>query len=167
MRRHLAPVLVALVSAAVVALLLFGLLSRGGATGGAIGSRPPQTALPVLGGGGVKSLAAFRGRPVVLNVFASWCPPCRDEAPVLRRAARAGTTVVGVSYKDNAPDTSDFMRRFGLGYPVLRAIGDSFTDALGVRGVPETFVLDGSGKIVAVSRGAIDERFLRTALGKA
>ena len=167
MRRHLAPVLIALASAAAVALLAFGLLRSGGANGGSVGATPPQNAMPVLGAKTTRGLVTFRGRPVVVNVFASWCPPCKEEAPVLRRAAARGTTVVGISYNDAAPDTQEFMRRFRLDYPVLRDVDQSFSDALGVKGVPETFVLDARGKIVAVSHGAIDDAFLRRALGKA
>lgn len=167
MRRHLAPVLVALVSAAVVGLLAFGLLTGTGSGGGAIGSTPSSRPLMTLDGSTKKTLAAFRGRPVVLNVFASWCPPCKEEAPVLRRAAASGARVVGLSYADVASDTESFVKRFRLDYPVLRGGDDSFANSLGVKGVPETFVLDARGKIVAVSRGAIDDAFLRRALGRA
>lgn len=166
-RRHLAPVLVALASAAVVGLLAFGLLKDDGSGGGAIGSRPPDTALPTLVGSTRKALTAYRGQPVVVNFFASWCGPCKDEAPVLRRFARRGTPIVGVTFNDNTPDAQAFVRRFSLPFEILRDPDESFANALGVHDIPRTFVLDAQGRIVDVRRGPVDEAFLRRALGKA
>jgi cytochrome c biogenesis protein CcmG/thiol:disulfide interchange protein DsbE len=118
-----------------------------------------------MGAAGTESLAGYRGRVVVLNYWASWCVPCRAEAPLLerwhRRIAPRGGTVLGVDALDAAPDAEAFVRTFHLTYPMLRD-GDGHTQkAFGVRGYPETLVLDRRGRIAAIRRGPVDDAFLR------
>lgn len=174
MRRLALPALAGLAAFALVALLAFGLRTTSDSTtGGAVGSRPPTASLPLLTNAATKkSLADYHGRVVVLNVFASWCPPCKQETPLLERTQRrlqqqGDATVLGVTYNDTQPDALAFTRRYGVSFPVLRAVDESFTSPLGVKGVPETFVLDRQGRIAAVRRGPVDERFLRAAIAKA
>jgi cytochrome c biogenesis protein CcmG/thiol:disulfide interchange protein DsbE len=116
------------------------------------------------------SLADLRGKPVVLNFWASWCEPCEDEAPALvraqRRLERAGGTVLGVTVEDARPDSIAFERRFGMEYPSLRDVGGKLADEYASTSVPETFVIDREGKIVAIQRGSVDDRFLERALAK-
>jgi cytochrome c biogenesis protein CcmG/thiol:disulfide interchange protein DsbE len=157
-KRFAVPALVSLAAVGLLALLLFGLL-RTDSTAKVAGRAFPAKALPVLNGTGVKSLAAWRGKVVVVNVFASWCPPCKTETPLLerehRRLLKRGATVVGITYDDAPGDTRAFAQRNGVTFPILRDAEGSVAHALGVRGVPETFVLDRTGRIVAVRRAPV------------
>jgi cytochrome c biogenesis protein CcmG, thiol:disulfide interchange protein DsbE len=123
-----------------------------------------DAALPALDGGR-RALADFRGSDgyVVVNFFASWCPPCEEEAPVLnalqRRLAGRGT-IVGVAWNDLSDDTRAFVREHGVRYPVLRDVDGSFASAYGVKGMPETFVLDPRGRLVALQRTEITPRWI-------
>jgi cytochrome c biogenesis protein CcmG/thiol:disulfide interchange protein DsbE len=156
----------ALVLVALVVLLAVGVRgSLGGSTFASdisAGRRPaaPDFALPTLDGGETLELASLRGRPVVVNFWASWCPPCQDEAPLLQQIAAeegpGGVEFVGVSYNDTSDDARAFARRYGLGYRLVRDADDRVSRAWGVSGPPETFVLDGEGRAVAHFYGAID-----------
>jgi cytochrome c biogenesis protein CcmG, thiol:disulfide interchange protein DsbE len=175
-RRAAFPSVAAVVAAALVALLAFGLTRSGdGGLDAAVaqGKRPlaPTSSLPVLGSGARRSLAAYRGRVVVLNVFASWCGPCKTETPMLVAAQpaleRRGATVVGVTYDDTEPDALAFTRRYRVPFPVLRDVDSAVGRALAVKGVPETFVLDRRGRIVAVRRGPVSRDFVDGAVRRA
>lgn len=125
----------------------------------------PDFELARLSGDGRQSLADYRGRVVVLNAWASWCKPCREESPLLerwhRRMERAGGTVLGINALDVDSDARAFVRDYGLTYPMLRdPEGESLLD-YGVVGYPETFVVDRRGRIVALARGPVDERWMR------
>jgi len=93
----------------------------------------------------------LRGRPTVVNVFASWCIPCKDEAPVLAAAARrhAGRVqFVALDYQDFDGDGRSFLRRYGNDFPALHDGDGHVAQRWGATGVPETYVLDASGRIV-------------------
>jgi cytochrome c biogenesis protein CcmG/thiol:disulfide interchange protein DsbE len=103
--------------------------------------------------------ATLRGEPMLLNVFASWCVPCRVEAPVLEELAKEGVVIHGINYKD-APDRAlQFLRDFG---DPFRGIGADPQGRgaieLGVYGVPETFVLDGEGRVAYKFVGPLQPR---------
>jgi cytochrome c biogenesis protein CcmG/thiol:disulfide interchange protein DsbE len=149
---------------AVIGLLGFGLLSKGSAKI-EVGDRVPDRALPVLGGSGEGEIADYRGDWVLVNLWASWCPPCREEAPVLERWWRAhrgeGVTVLGIDVQDNSEDALDFVEEFQTTYPQLRSVGDERSEAFGSTGVPENFLVDPRGRLALILRGAVDERILR------
>jgi cytochrome c biogenesis protein CcmG, thiol:disulfide interchange protein DsbE len=176
-RRRLSPTawVVSAALAALIALLAYGVVSgqpdHGIDAALASGHRAaaPSLTLPRLGGGGSESLADRRGEVVILNYWASWCDPCRDESPLLERwhkriVSRDGT-VLGVDTLDLTSDAQSFVRRYQLTYPMLRD-GDGGTQSrFGVVGYPETIVLDRRGRIAAVQRGPVDDEFLtRTVL---
>ena len=147
----------------VIGLLGFGLLSKGEATI-AVGEPAPDRELPVLGGPGVGSIAAYRGRWVLVNLWASWCVPCRQEAPELDRFAREyrgrNVTVLGIDVQDNSDDALAFLREFDVRYPQLRSIGDERSEAFGSTGVPENFLVDPRGRLALIWRGPVDREFL-------
>jgi cytochrome c biogenesis protein CcmG/thiol:disulfide interchange protein DsbE len=156
--------------AALFALLAYGVLQGGDETGIdealAEGRRPaaPSLDLPRLDGPGRLSLDDLRGKVVVLNFWASWCAPCRDEAPVLQRwherMSRRGGTVIGVDGLDAAGDGRAFVRRYGLTYPNVRDVGGERREPFGVAAYPDTFVLDRRGRIAARVRGTVTDEFL-------
>ncbi len=164
MRRLLVPGVIVAGAVAVLALLAFGVSHQGTNTSldSALnhGVKPPppnaRMALPILGSSASESLAHFRGQVVVLNVFASWCPPCQAEAPILDREQRTllkhNGTVIGVTYKDDIPAAEAFVRQEHITYPVLRDVTGTFVQPWGVDGVPETFVINRQGRVVALRR---------------
>lgn len=149
---------------AVVGLLAYGLLSKG-ATKIAVGDPVPDKVLPRLPGPGRASIASYRGRWVLVNLWASWCGPCREEAPVLerfsRRERRHDTTVLGINVQDNREDAVAFLREHRTTYPELRSVGDERSSAFGTSGVPENFLVDPRGRLAAIWRGVVDEQILR------
>jgi cytochrome c biogenesis protein CcmG/thiol:disulfide interchange protein DsbE len=127
--------------------------------------------LPVLDGAGKQSLGALRGKVVVLNFWASWCGPCENEAPVLERAQRklagSGGTVLGVTYKDDADSSREFVKKYKITYPSLRDDRLDLAPKYGTTKLPETFVLDKAGHVVAMSRGEVSQDFLLRAIDRA
>ncbi len=156
--------LVFLAVAAVIGLLGFGLLSKGAATI-EVGDPVPDRALPVLGGEGEGEVADHRGDWVLVNLWASWCEPCREEAPALERFshryADRGVTVLGINVQDNSGDALDFLREFETTYPQLRSVGDERSDAFGSTGVPENFLVDPRGRLALIWRGPVDDELIR------
>lgn len=124
---------------------------------------PPFTLAPV-GGGEPVSLARFKGRPVVLNFWATWCVPCHQEHPVLVAHARAlGDAVqfLGVVYQDDEENVVEWLRRRGSAYPSLLDPDGKTAIAYGVYGVPETYFIDATGTIVSKHLGPLDDRTLQ------
>jgi cytochrome c biogenesis protein CcmG/thiol:disulfide interchange protein DsbE len=102
---------------------------------------------------------------VLVNFWASWCEPCRSEAPALESFQRAHAgqnfTVVGINLDDATDDAREFVSRYGLSYPQLRdGDGDDRRDAYGMTGFPESFLVDPQGKLALIRRGPVDERYL-------
>jgi cytochrome c biogenesis protein CcmG/thiol:disulfide interchange protein DsbE len=173
MRRLLAPIPIAVLGAfvALVALLAYGLASnepdRTVEEALVAGEREPapEIELPELSGSGTGTLADYRGRVVVLNFWASWCDPCRDESPLLQRwherLEKDDALVLGVDVQDVDADALDFIDEYGLTYPMLRDGPGDTRDEFGILGLPETFVLDRDGRVAAVQRGPVDEEFMR------
>ena len=113
-------------------------------------------------------LADLRGRVVVLNFWASWCGPCRVEAPVLQAIHEAwrgrGVTVLGLAYTDIDRHSLAFIEEFGLDYPNAPDRGNRVSDRYHIQGVPETFVIDRQGNIAHFFYAAVNEAALEAVL---
>ena len=126
-----------------------------------VGQTVPETVLPILQDGvagpqNVDIRTAGVGKPMIVNVFASWCAPCRIEHPRLLALKAQGIAVVGVAYKDEPEATQAFLDE--LGDPFAMVLVDREGRAgldLGVSGVPESFAVDAMGRIVAKSSGPL------------
>jgi len=150
--------------AGLIGLLAYGVASESPDTT-VDGEPAPEVSLPPLEGGEERSLADWRGQVVVLNYWASWCEPCRDESPLLERwhqkISRQNATVLGVDVLDVTSDAQDFIDRYELTYPHLRDKDGSTLEEFGIVAYPETFVIDRDGRIAASRRGPVDEEFMR------
>ena len=147
-----------------IALLLAGLgLQSRGLPSPLVGKAAPSFSLPLL------QMPAQRlrpedlhGQPWLLNVWASWCGPCRAEHPILMRLAGEGAVIIGLNYKDAANDAVEFLQTLGDPYrqTVADAVGDTALN-WGVYGVPETFVIDAAGVLRYKHVGPLAEADLR------
>ena len=151
--------------AAALALLGYGLLTKDSAAID-VGDRAPDKELETLDGDATGSLADYRGRWVLVNFWASWCDPCRDEAPALeafhRRYEGEDFTVLGINLDDARDDARAFVAEYDLTYPQLRdGDGRERRDAYGMTGFPESFLVDPAGNLALIQRGPVDESFLR------
>jgi cytochrome c biogenesis protein CcmG/thiol:disulfide interchange protein DsbE len=140
-----------------------------------VGAKAPGFTLRRLDGSGTVSLAAYRGKAVVLNFWASWCNPCKSEAKVLQRdwtRYRDRVVFLGVDYHDLSSDARRFVDVHGLTFPMLDdGSGDVTHGKYGITQVPETFVVSRAGRIVAHLAGPITNPTFaaefRSALAKA
>jgi len=176
--RQLRSLAIGIVAAGILAFILFGVIGTGagGASGQVvpIGSVAPAFVLPSLTGGPPVSLDALgpdRHRPVVLNFFASWCVPCRQETPLLasvaRREQRTHSPVqfIGVDVADVPTQAKAFVQQAGVTYPVgvdtyLRVTAGRY----GLNAEPQTFFLDASGHVVVHKLGQLDRSELEADL---
>jgi cytochrome c biogenesis protein CcmG, thiol:disulfide interchange protein DsbE len=125
----------------------------------------PAFTLPRLDTSGDLSLASLKGKAVVINFWASWCAPCRDEVPALEKAWRRhrhqGLVVLGVDQQDLSSDARAFARKYGMTYPLVRDGPGHVVAKYGLTGVPETFFVGRNGKIVGPHvEGRVSERQL-------
>ena len=187
--RYAGRVAAVALAAAFLGLLAYGLATKSGDTAideSLSRARPipaPPVVLPVLlapsgapaarrsaaaAADGRVSLRELRGSPVVLNFWASWCVPCRDEAPVLERAWRRqgsdGALFVGLNQQDITDDSLAFTRQLGVTYLNIRDRGNSVARRYGVSGLPETFFIDRSGHVVGHVIGVVSARQLRAGI---
>ena len=173
--------------AAVVGLLALLVWKLAFGSGGGVadslakGEHPPAPAFTLSrldAAGGDLSLESLKGKPVIVNFWASWCIPCKDEAPALQKTYQQykgqGLVVLGIDAQDFRLDAKRFLRRFGVTYPVVYDGSGSTLGKWGVTGFPETFFIDRRGRLVGERiQGGIDternrERYadgVRLALG--
>lgn len=117
-----------------------------------VGEHAPAFSLHQLNGDGTISLASLRGKAVVLNFFASWCAPCKREAPALEKVWRdyrsQGVVVLGIDTNDASSDARHFVSTHGLTYPTVGGAGDALAGKYAIPGLPVTYVLNRQGRIV-------------------
>ncbi|WP_221090589.1 TlpA family protein disulfide reductase [Deinococcus aquaedulcis] len=167
-RRLLPPAIAFALVAALAAALLSP--SRGATTGGPLVGKPaPAFTLQSLDGVPV-SLESLKGRPVVLNFWASWCGPCRAEAPLLRelserQGAGQGLAVIGILFNETSEKNArDFIREYALAYPNLKDPGLDTGVNYGVSGIPETVFVDAGGVVRHMDRGGLTHEKLNAGL---
>jgi cytochrome c biogenesis protein CcmG, thiol:disulfide interchange protein DsbE len=128
----------------------------------------PDFTLSRLDGSGESSLSDYRGKVVILNFWASWCDPCKDEAPLLQELSKEyadrGVVVLGVDSQDTTGDAREFADRYGLDYPLVHASGSSLYNRWGLTGFPETFLISGDGRVVHHFPGPVDGQDVKTIL---
>lgn len=152
--------------AAAAALVVFEIASAGPEPGPRPSPPLPTTVLR----GPPQTLATLRGRPALVNFWASWCEPCKQEAPELERFARssAGSArLVGVDYTDEEDGARAFLRHYGWTFPVLSDPNGTAGARFGFTGLPTTVVLDARGRIVETLRGPQGVADLRAAAREA
>lgn len=163
-----AQVLAVALVAALFALLVWKVVEdEGGEVKAALkrGESPlaPDFTLARLDREGTLTLSELRGKAVVINFWASWCVPCKDEAPVLERAWREhrdeGLVMVGVDFNDLRSDALKFMEETGMTYPVVYDRDGGLVAEYDATGVPETFFVDRQGRLVGEPIvGAVNSR---------
>ncbi|MFC1881024.1 TlpA family protein disulfide reductase [Thermodesulfobacteriota bacterium] len=148
-------------------LLIWGMLNRQpitGLSGITMVNRPaPDFSLKTFKGNTI-SLEDLRGKPVVINFWASWCPPCRIEAPLIERTWRAyknrGLIFLGVNIQDREEDALSYIREFDITYPNGPDPTGEITIDYGVSGLPVTFFISNKGEVVRRWVGAIETNVL-------
>jgi cytochrome c biogenesis protein CcmG/thiol:disulfide interchange protein DsbE len=158
------------IAAAVIAVLFLGLgKDPQHIDSPLVGRVAPDFALKAVGTSETIDLQQFRGRPVVINFWATWCGPCWQEHPVLVANARAlqpNVQFLGVVFQDEESKILSFLNDRGTAYPTLVDEKGKTAIAYGVGGVPETFFLDASGKIVAKYDGPMTPDILQSYVAK-
>lgn len=152
----------------VLALLAAAFLVRGTAPSPtAVGRPAPDFEVTDLDGNTI-ALAELRGRPVIVNFWASWCVACVEEFPLLRDAAArhadTGLAVVGIVYRDGSDEAREFMARHGATWPAAMDPGERVAQAYGVLGPPETFFIARDGTIAARQFGTFSASSLEDKL---
>ena len=134
-----------------------------------ITERMPEFSLALLGGGKLTH-AELRGKPVLVNFFASWCLPCREEMPAIEKLSKEyrpkDVVFFGVAVDDTETKMKEFVTRFGVSFSVGLDDGGSVQKAFGVYGLPTTFFIDRQGQIRYFHAGAVNEQLLRHELDK-
>lgn len=155
---------VAVVALVVVVIVVAELASGSGS--GQTGRQAPPLPTQALRAPGT-NLAALRGKPALVDFFASWCDPCAEEAPTLRALSESlgdKANVVAVDWDDANGPARAFVRKHGWTFPVLADPSGTTGEKYGLVGLPTSFVLDPQGRIVTVFHGPQSEATLRRAL---
>jgi cytochrome c biogenesis protein CcmG/thiol:disulfide interchange protein DsbE len=170
---RIVALIVGVVMLALLGLMIWGI---GRAAQGTVGevrlsARPaPSFTIPLLNGamdGKLFDMAATRGKPVLINFWASWCIPCEDEAGTLERASRQygdRVTFIGVNVQDTDANARDFLRRFGVTYPNGTDLSGAVAVDYGMSGVPETYFVDRNGQLTRKWQGPLDDARLKSYL---
>jgi cytochrome c biogenesis protein CcmG, thiol:disulfide interchange protein DsbE len=163
MRRFAVP---AIAVALVAGLIAYEALSSGSGTAG----QPSPPLPPKVMQAPKETLASLRGKPALINFWASWCDGCHEEAPELAKLQSSlgdAGALVGVDYTDNAGGARKFIRRYGFKFPILEDADGVYGARFHFTGLPATVVLDPQGRIVETLRGPQTTADLHEALREA
>lgn len=157
---------------AVIVVVGAFLLTRGGEREhfeeGMVGRQAPAFVLQRLDGGEPWSSEAMAGQPYVVNLFASWCAPCRAEHPQLLALKARGVQLIGVAYKDQAADTRRYLDELTDPFnTVLMDPDGRFGLEIGVTGVPETYVIGADGRVLSAYRGPLTDEVVEQVIAPA
>jgi len=148
---------------AIVVLILTSVLLIVGCSSQApqVGKLAPDFQLPNLEGQAM-SLSDFRGKPVLVNFWATWCPPCRAEMPYLQQVyeewSYKGLVVLAINIGESPPTVKDFIQSGNFSFPVLLDINQDIALEYNIRGIPTTFLIDKDGIIQAIKVGAFSSK---------
>ncbi|ACM60986.1 peroxiredoxin [Caldicellulosiruptor bescii] len=154
-----------LISAILIGLLVYQIMSRSKENAAAEGIVNFKL---VSVDGKEYSLSDFRGKKVVLNFFATWCPPCRAEIPDFERFYRENEDVVliGINIQEDKTTVEEFLSSMGVTYPVLLDRDGKISAQFGIEGIPTTFLIDEKGKVIAKNVGMMTYDQLKKFAGK-
>ncbi len=169
--RKSAFVIAALLTVGFLGLLVWGMLNKQPITGLSgvtrVNRTAPEFILTTFKGDTI-SLQDLKGKPVVINFWASWCPPCRVEAPLIERTWRAyknrGLIFLGVNIQDRKEDALNYIREFAITYPNGPDPAGEISIDYGVSGLPVTFFISDKGEVVRRWVGAIEKPVLISAI---
>jgi peroxiredoxin len=134
-----------------------------------IGDLAPDFSLELLDGS-TFILSEQKGNVVLINVWASWCIPCREEAPALQAAyltyQKKGVAFIGVAVQDSEKKIRKFVDEFGITFPIAFDRKSEVVDVYNLYGIPKTFILDREGRLSFISIGAVSERILTKEIEK-
>lgn len=168
-KRNISPIILTVVALGFVALLVFGFLSPRQSRP-KVGDPAPGFSLTFFDGTEF-ALGELQGQVVVLNFWASWCSPCREEAPALQavwqEVQNDQVTFLGITYHDAESASQQFIDTFGITYQNGVDVQGQISRAYGVTAVPETYVIDCSGNISWVQIGALDAETLSQQIQRA
>ncbi len=172
MKKPTAWIMAALVAAAgTTAYLTFSgnPLSQGEAAFAATGPSAPDFTLPTLAGGSSLKLSDYKGKVVLVNFWATWCPPCREEIPdfiKVRNSLNAkGFEIIGIAMDEGgAKVVAPFAKEYGISYPLVLGNRDVTKSYGGIRGIPTSFLIDRDGRISQKWVGMISEETLEKAV---
>lgn len=166
---RLVALVVGVAMLALLGLMIWGIGKRAQGTVGnvPVAARPAPAFSITLLDGKLFDLGAARGKPVLVNFWASWCIPCEDEAAVLEQGSRQyrdRVTFVGVNVQDTEPNAREFLRRFGVTYPNGMDTSGAIAVDYGMSGVPESYFVDRNGQLVRKWQGPLEADRLRSYL---
>lgn len=165
LNNRIKSVIFILISAILIGLLVYQIMSRSKENTGAEGIVNLKL---VSVDGKEYSLSDFRGKKVLINFFATWCPPCRAEIPDFERFHRENKDVVliGINIQEDKATVEEFLSSMGVTYPVLLDRDGKVSAQFGIEGIPTTFLIDENGRIIAKNVGMMTYDQLKQFAGK-